>query len=257
MSLTAPGISTAVAVEGRKAALSPVMLATGVLLVAGVGPLAGVMTAAARGGNEQIRAQLAGFADADPWPQLLGAASQITAAAGFLAFGVALSWLVGREFADRTVASLFALPISRAQIAVAKLAVFASATFPVALLLTAVVLVVGLVSGLGVPDPAAWAGLARLFALTVLTGFVVWPVAWVATLGRGLLPGIAATVVLIVVAQVLAVMGTGAWFPIAAPALWAVAPEQVGAEQLALVALVPVLSAALTVRAWSRLELDR
>lgn len=257
MSLIAPGIITAVAVEGRKATSSPVLLTTGVLLVAGVGILAGLMTAAARGGNEQIRAQLAGFADADPWPQLLGGASQITAAGGFLAFGVALSWLVGREFADRTVAGLFALPIPRGQIALAKLAVFAGATFPVALLLTAVVLVVGLVSGLGAPHPAAWTGLARLFTLTLLTGFLVWPAAWVATLGRGLLPGIAATVVLIVMAQVLAVMGTGAWFPIAAPALWAVAPEQVGAYHLALVALVPAVSAALTVRAWSRLELDR
>lgn len=257
MSLIAPGIITALAVETRKAASSPVLLTTGVLLVAGVGILAGVMTAAARGGNEQIRAQLGGFADADPWPQLVGGASQITAAGGFLAFGVALSWLVGREFADRTVAGLFALPVSRAQIALAKLAVFAAATFPVALLLTAVVLLVGLVSGLGVPDPAARTGLARLFALTVLTGFLVWPAAWVATLGRGLLPGIAATVVLIVMAQGLAVMGTGAWFPIAAPALWAVAPERVGVGQLALVALVPAVSAALTVRAWSRLELDR
>ncbi|QFG67915.1 ABC transporter permease [Ornithinimicrobium pratense] len=257
MSLIAPEVITAVAVEGRKAASSPVLLTTGVLLVAGVGVLAGVMTAAARGGNEQIRAQLAGLGDADPWPQLIGGASQITAAAGFLAFGVALSWLIGREFTDRTVAGLFALPISRTHIALGKLAVFAGATFPVALLLTAVVFLVGLVSGLGAPDPAAWNGLARLFILTVLTGFLVWPAAWVATLGRGLLPGIAATVVLIVIAQVFAVMGTGAWFPIVAPALWAVAPEQVSARQLTLVALVPALSAALTVRAWSRLQLDR
>lgn len=257
MSLIAPGVITAVAVELRKAASSLVLVTTVVLLVAGVGVLAGLMTAAARGGNEQIRAQLAGFADAAPWPQLIGGAAQITAAGGFLAFGVALSWLVGREFADRTVAGLFAVPIPRGQIVQAKLVVFASATFPVALLLTAAVLLVGLVSGLGAPDAAAWTGLARLFTLTVLTGFLVWPAAWVATLGRGLLPGIAATVVLIVIAQVCAVMGTGAWFPVAAPALWAVAPGEVSAGQLALVALVPAVSAALTVRAWSRLELDR
>lgn len=257
MSLVAPPAATVVAVEGRKAAASRVLLATGVLLVAGVGILAGVMTAAARGGNEQIRAQLADLADADPWPQLVGAASQITAAGGFLAFGVALSWLVGREFADRTIAGLFASPVSRAQVALAKLAVFAGATVPVALVLTAVVLVVGLASGLGAPDSDAWTGLARLFTLTVLTGFLAWPAAWVATLGRGLLPGIAATVVLIVVAQVFAVAGTGAWFPVAAPALWAVAPGEVRAGQLALVAVVPAASAALTVRAWSRLELDR
>lgn len=257
MSMIAPSTATIVAVETRKAAASRVLLATGVLLVAGVGILAGVMTAAARGGNEEIRAQLGTFADADPWPQLVGAASQITAAAGFLAFGVALSWLVGREFADRTIAGLFASPVSRPQIALAKLAVFASATVPVALALTAVVLLVGLVSGLGAPDTDARSGLVRLFILTVLTGFLTWPAAWVATLGRGLLPGIAATVLLIVIAQVFAVAGTGAWFPFAAPALWAVAPAEVSTCQLALVAVVPAASAALTVRAWSRLELNR
>src|SRR5690606_4467500 len=103
MSMIAPSTATVVAVEARKAAASRVLLATGGLLVAGVGTLAGLMTAAARGGNDEIRAQLGTFADAEPWPQLVGAASQITAAAGFLAFGVALSWLVGREFADRTI----------------------------------------------------------------------------------------------------------------------------------------------------------
>lgn len=252
-----PSTATVIAVEARKAAASRVLLATGVLLVAGVGILTGVMTAAARGGNDEIRAQLGNFADADPWPQLVGAASQITAAGGFLAFGVALSWLVGREFADRTIAGLFASPVSRAQIALAKLAVFAGATVPVALVLTAVVLLVGLVSGLGAPDTDAWSGLVRLFILTVLTGFLTWPAAWVATLGRGLLPGIAATVLLILIAQVFAVAGTGAWFPIAAPALWAVAPGEVSTNQLALVAVVPAASAALTVRAWSRLELNR
>jgi ABC-2 type transport system permease protein len=252
-----PSPVTVLAVEGRKAVASRVLLATGALLVAGVGVLAGVMTAAARGGNEEVRAQLAGFADADPWPQLVGTASQITAAGGFLAFGVALSWLIGREFADHTVAGLFASPVSRAQIALAKLAVFGAATVPVAMLLTAAVLGVGLLSGLGVPEAGVWTGLVRLFTLTVLTGLLAWPAAWFATLGRGLLPGIAATVALVVVAQVLAVAGTGAWFPVSAPALWAVAPDEVRPTQLALVSVVPLASAALTVRAWTRLELDR
>ena len=257
MSMIAPSTATVLAVEARKAAASRVLLATGVLLVAGVGTLTGVMTAAARGGNDEIRAQLGPFADADPWPQLVGAASQITAAAGFLAFGVALSWLVGREFAERTIAGLFALPVPRPQIARAKLAVFAGATVPVAAVLTAVVLVVGLISGLGAPDTDARSGLVRLFILTVLTGFLTWPAAWAATLGRGLLPGIAATVLLIVTAQVFAVADTGAWFPVAAPALWALAPSEVSTSQLALVAAVPAASGALTVRAWSRLQLNR
>jgi ABC-2 type transport system permease protein len=255
--MTTPSTVTVIAVEGRKAAASRVLLATGLLLITGVGLMAGLMTAAARGGNEQMRAQLAVFAGADPWPQLVGAASQITAAGGFLAFGVALSWLVGREFTDRTIAGLFASPVSRAQTALAKLALFAGVTVPVALVLTAVVLLVGLASGLGAPDTAARSGLLRLFILTLLTGLLAWPAAWAATLGRGVLAGIGATVVLIVTAQVFAVAGTGGWFPVAAPALWAIAPGQVSAGQLMLVAVVPAASAALTINAWSRLELNR
>lgn len=250
-------VAPVVAVEATKAGASRVVLSISALLVAGVGILAGAMTAAARAGNEQIRAQLTVFADADPWPQLTGVAAQITAAGGFLAFGVALSWLVGREFADRTIAGMFALPVSLGQVIRAKLAVFAAATVPIALVLTTIVVVVGLASGLGAPDVAGWAGLARLFTLTVLTGFLAWPAAWAATIGRGLLPGIAASVSLVVIAQVFAVAGTGAWFPIAAPALWATAPGEVSALQLGLVAVVPAVSAVLTIRAWSRLELHR
>lgn len=257
MTLNAPSTATIVAVEAIKAASSRVIQATGVILVAGVGTLAGVMTASARGGNEEIRAQLGRFAYADPWPQLVGAASQIIAAAAFLAFGVVLSWLVGREFTDRTIAGLFASPVPRARIALAKLTVFAVLTAAVALALPAVVLLVGLASRLGTPDADALTGLGRLFILTVLTGYLAWPAAWVATVGRGLLPGIAATVGLVVTAQVFVVAGTGAWFPIAAPALWAVAPSEVSASQLALTAVIPAASAALTARAWTRLELNR
>ena len=63
--------------------------------------------------------------------------------------------------------------------------------------------------------------------------------------------------VTIAVAQVFAVAGTGAWFPFAAPALWAMEVEPVSIVQLALVFVVAGLFAALTLRAWSRLQLDR
>jgi ABC-2 type transport system permease protein len=72
-----------------------------------------------------------------------------------------------------------------------------------------------------------------------------------------MLPGIATTVGIIVVAQVMAVAGTGAWFPLAAPALWAIEPGSVSAFQLALVAIVPAGFGLLALRAWATLQLDR
>ncbi len=126
----------------------------------------------------------------------------------------------------------------------------------VAVGLAASLVVTGLLV-VGAPDEDSLAGLGRLLVLTVLSGLVATPTAWAATLGRGLLPGIAVAITMMATAQVFAVAGTGAWFPVAAPALWAIQPDSVSALQLALVAVVPIGSTLLTTRAWSRLQLDR
>jgi ABC-2 type transport system permease protein len=182
---------------------------------------------------------------------------QVTAAAGFGAFGIALSWMFGREFADGTVSALFALPVSRPTIALAKLTVYAVWAAGVAVLLTVVIAVLGFAMGFGATDAAGVAELARVPALAALTALIAVPAAWAATIGRGLLPGIAATVIIMVVAQIFAVSDFGAWLPIVAPALWAIAPASVPGVALLTVPSVPLLFGALCALAWARLQLDR
>lgn len=182
---------------------------------------------------------------------------QITAAGVLPALGIGLSWLIGREFAEGTVTGLFALPVPRWTIALAKLLVYAAWAAAVAVVLGGVLLALGLLLGFGIPDLDAWQALARQLALTTLSALFATPVAWAATLGRGLLPGIATAIGLLVIAQVMAFTGTGAWFPIVAPALWAISPGSVSAAQLALVAAIPLAFGALTLLAWHRLQLDR
>lgn len=126
-----------------------------------------------------------------------------------------------------------------------------------AVLLTAVVAVLGLAMGLGASDGAGLAELARVPVLAVLTALIAVPAAWAATVGRGLLPGIGATVVLMVVAQVLAVAEVGTWIPIVAPALWAIAPSAVPAAALLIVPTVPLAFGGLCAWTWARLQLDR
>ncbi|MGR2752732.1 ABC transporter permease [Agromyces arachidis] len=251
------GIGPAMAVEARKAVASRVMASTTVLLVVGVGVLALGMLLGAASGDEQVVAKLGPLAEETGWAGLVGIVLQITAAAGVLAFGVALSWMFGREFADGTVAALFGLPVSRPAVALAKLAVYSAWSLIVAAALTGVVAVVGLAMGYGAADAAGAAALARIPVLVVLSAMVAVPAAWVATLGRGLLPGIAATVGIIVIAQVSAIADVGAWVPFVAPALWAIAPEAVPPGALLTVATVPLVFGALCAVAWSRLQLDR
>jgi ABC-2 type transport system permease protein len=251
------GFGVALAFEARKAVASRVMVSITVLLLAGVTAIALGMLMAAASGQEQVIAKLGPAAELDGWERLVSVVVQVTAAGGFGAFGVALSWMFGREFADGTVSALFALPVSRATIALAKLAVYGAWAAGVAVLLTVVIGVLGFAMGFGVTDAAGLGELARVPVLAALTALIAVPAAWAATIGRGLLPGIGVTVVIMVVAQVLAVADFGTWLPIVAPALWAIAPGSVPAAALLTVPSVPLVFGALCALAWSHLQLDR
>lgn len=251
-------LATAVAVEGRKAAASRVLTSTTILLIVGVAALAAATTAAASSGNEQLAAKLGPLATDGGWPAVLNVATQVTAAAGLLAFGVGLSWMFGREFTDGTITGLFGLPVTRPALAAAKLVVFLLWAAATAAALALAVALTGLAVVRRPPQPADWAGLGRLLALAAMTAALAVPAAWAATLGRGLLPAIATTVALMAVTQIIVVAGAdGGWFPPAAPALWALLPATVAPVQLLLAAAFPLAFSLLTLHAWHRLQLDR
>lgn len=252
-------LRAAVHVELRKALASRVMHTVTVLVVAGIAVLAGALLAAAQAGNPQILAQLGPLAGETGWRLLTGITAQITAAGALLACGVALSWIVGREFTDGTIAGLFALPVSRPAIALAKICVYLLWVVAVALGLSVLVLLAGLALGAGDLNREVLSQLARQAVLVVLTGLIATPAGLAATLGRGPLPGIAATVLIVIAAQVTAIASpaVAAWVPLSAPGLWALSPEVVHPGQIATVAIIPAVFVTWTCVAWGRLRLDR
>ncbi len=245
-----------VAVDARKARSSRVLWSTGLLLVLGVNGLSTTIVFAARSGNAQLVAKLGPQAASGDWTAMLSAAAQITSAGGLLALGVGISWLYGREFAEGTVSGLFGLPVSRGRLAAAKLVVYAGWSLVTSLLTVLVLLGVGVVIGLGVPDAAAVAGLGRQFALALLTAVIAVPAGWASSVGRGLLPGIATSVGILVLAQVAVLADIGSWMPFVAPAMWALQPST-SAAPLLMVPIVPLLFGAAIVISWHRLQLDR
>ncbi|GAA1783132.1 ABC transporter permease [Agromyces lapidis] len=249
--------AVAVSVEGRKLLAARVPLVTALLFVAGVTAICTSVTTAVASGSTELVAKLGPLVADGGWTGYLSSATQVIGAAGFLACGVVLSWSFGREFAEGTITGLFALPIGRAMIATAKLLVFLAWAIAVSALSTAAIVLGGLATGLGSPDTGAVESLGRIFVLIVLTALMAVPAAWVATLTRGLLGGIAATIALVASAQILVISGAGAWYPPAAPALWAMSPASVDGAALPVSLLFPLLFAALTLVAWRRLQLDR
>lgn len=142
--MSSNGFSAGWEVEWRKLIASPVTRAATTLVAVGIVVLAVSMAVAAGSGNEMVLSQLGPLADAEGWELLVGASIQIGATAGLLGFGVSLSWMVGREFADGTIHGLFAIPVSRETLAAAKLAVYLTWTAIVAVMLVTLLLVAGL-----------------------------------------------------------------------------------------------------------------
>ncbi|MFT4296767.1 MAG: ABC transporter permease [Micropruina sp.] len=247
----------AIRAEAVKLTHSLVGVIATLAVVVGMLALLGGITAGVAGGNPDLAAK-AGPAGTLNWDGLLAGAAQVTAVAAILGFGIVLAWMFGREFTEGTIAGLFALPVGRARIALAKLTVYALWVVVVGTMLTVGVLVLGLALGYGSPDAEAWAALGRLFILALLSAGITGPIAWIATVTRSVLAAVGCTVALVVVAQVGALAGAGGWMPFAAPALWAMSGgAAVTASQLALTLAVPLASVLLSCLAWSRLQLNR
>jgi len=162
---------------------------------------------------------LSGTAD---WPTYFGLLSQATAVGGILLFALIVSWVFGREFADRTAKDFLALPTPRSSIIAAKCVVVGVWCGGLA----AIVYLLGLMIGMVIVLPQ-WSGeLAVHGAITLaitalLTVFLTTPIAFVASAGRGYLPPMGFAILVLVLAQVLGAAGWGPLFPWSIPALYA------------------------------------
>jgi ABC-2 type transport system permease protein len=173
---------------------------------------------ARRVGLISAKAQLmAGSAD---WPTFLGLLAQAIAIGGTILFGFIGSWVFGREYADRTVKDLLALPTSRSAIVLAKYLV----VLLWSAVLAAAVYLAGLAVGAAVALPAApaetiWQGTITIGISAALTIALVTPIAFFASAGHGYLAPLGVMVLAIFLAQIIAVAGWGEFFPWSIPAL--------------------------------------
>ncbi|WP_405072013.1 ABC transporter permease [Kribbella sp. NBC_01510] len=248
---------TGLVTEFAKLVHATVVRVTTVLVVLGISLICAAMLLAVHTDDPQLAAKLGPLIDPGGWAGYITVAIQVTGAAGFVGYGVVLSWLFSREFADGTITGLFAIPVSRPTIAAAKLVVYLAWGLVTAAALLFTLIVLGLASGLGAIPADVVPSMARQFGLSVFTIVLATPAAWAATLGRSVLAGIGTTIAILVLSQVSVISGAGGWFPFAAPALWAINSDiTVTPVQLTLVLPVVAVSVALTLSSWRHLQLD-
>jgi len=197
----------------------------------------------------------AGTAD---WPTMLSMLAQAVAVGGAILFAFLTSWVYGREFADRTLRGLLASPTSRGAIVVAKAIVVGVWGIAIAAWVVVLGLGVGLLVGLpGWSDALAADSVRNMFAAALLTIALQPVTALLASVGRGYIAGLAWAVLMVAIAQVLAVLGLGAVFPWAVPGLvsGAAGPEAViPPASIALVLLTGAAGLVLSVVWWRRAD---
>ena len=219
-------LTQAVWVETLKARRSkmPLLTALGIALI----PLAGGFfmvvikdpDLARRMGLISAKAHIMmGAAD---WPTYLNFLAIALAAGGLMFFSFIATWVFGREYSDRTVKDLLALPTSRSSIVCAKFIVVAIWTA----LLSILMLLIGFVVGLAVILPLVGTQVylqsgINLVVTAFLTIILVTPVAYFASAGHGYLPPMAFALFTMALAQLVAVAGWGEFFPWAIPAIYA------------------------------------
>jgi ABC-2 type transport system permease protein len=206
------------------------------------------------------KAQLtAGAAD---WPAFFGLLAQAVAAGGAVLFAIVTIWVFGREFSDRTVKELLALPTSRDTIVTAKFIVIVVWS----LVMTLLIFGIGLVVGTLVVIPGwsyellstAFINILGAAALTIpLMSFV----ALLASAGRGYLPPFGWTIFTLVMANIAAIMGWGDWFPWAIPGLFSgvAGPrtEQLGPHSYVILVTVSLIGLAVTFIWWRSADQTR
>jgi len=242
-SITARIATTLVVAAGPSMALGMVALARSGAIV---GPSQDKFAVALEGSVNEAHLALAG--------QMLTVVMLI--AAGFVAV-----WIFGREYSDRTVGALYALPVSRATVGWAKLIVCGSWTLAVvSAALVAILAGSWIINADGVTDEVM-AAAGQVWIAGALMGLLGVPFGLIAVLTRGYLGGVGAIIAAAAVGQILASLGIGAWIPYVAPAMWVgaggdAAAVSVGVPHLALALAAGVLASAAAAVAFGRSRLS-
>ena len=214
-------------IEMRKALRSrmPIFTSAGSLCMPlGIGFLIYVATnpeVSQKLGLVSAKANLIVYAKTD-WSTYLGLAAQMIAAGGFFVFCLITCWVFGREFADGTLKDLLAVPVGRATILLAKFIVAALWSAAMAVVIFVASLILGALIGL--PQGTATVllqGSAMVAVTTALVIVVVVPFAFFASVGRGYLLPIGVALLALIMANVLAALGWGGYFPWGVPGLYA------------------------------------
>jgi ABC-2 type transport system permease protein len=157
------------------------------------------------------------------WEEFMRAGPEMIASAwGLLVFGLATAYVFGREFEDGTAKYMLTLPLRREYFVAAKMVVLAA--WVLGLTILAVAVEAGYAAFLGLKG-FAWGHIGTGLALSLEVSAVLYltlpVVALLALLGKGYLPPMLFSALMMVSSMMLAIVGWARWFPWSMPTILA------------------------------------
>jgi ABC-2 type transport system permease protein len=186
------------------------------------------------------------------WKSFLDLISQAGIASIVIASFIA-AWVFGREYINKTLKDLLALPTSRTTIVTAKFALITFWSFVFSLAAPLVAIALGLIIKLpGWSDQLVLDSIVRFVVASLMAIPLAWAVAFIANIGKSYFPAIGFLIFAMVFAQIAQVLGWGEYFPWAIPGLYSnvAVPANLGAISYIIVTLTGVLGVAGTVLWW-------
>jgi ABC-2 type transport system permease protein len=205
-----------------------------------------------------IAAKASLFGDAD-WNGFFDIVNQMLATVGFIGFGFVSAWVFGREYMEKTLKDILALPISRTSIVLAKYIVIFVWCLILAIILFVISFIVGKIIGLdNWSTSILLEAFTRFFFIAFLTFIVSSPVAYFASMGKGIVAPIGFVILCLIIAQFVAIAGLGAFFPWSIPGLLSVPPNTDGMQlywaSYVIVAITGILGYLMTIYYWKRAD---
>lgn len=163
------------------------------------------------------------FFSENSWKGYLEMVNQIIAVLGVIGFGFVTSWIFGREYLEHTLTDILALPVSRSSIVSAKYLLVLVWCLVLSIVLFASAIAFGQLVQIPLWDSAIVSENARIFFKTAIyTILLSTIIGFVVSLSRGIIAAIGFVLLMVVMAQFIALSGLGPYFPWAIPGVFTV-----------------------------------
>jgi ABC-2 type transport system permease protein len=174
-------------------------------------------------GNSAVLSTKASMIGKANWPSYFGLLLQMALIMGMMGPGIVTIWVFGREYSDRTVKDLLALPVSRFKIVLSKFTIIFCWSILLMIILFCSAVLTGLIVSLDGWTKEAFFHFLRIFAgSSFLTILLFTPIALITSISRGYLLPVACVILILMITQLLflGLFGITPYFPWAIPALY-------------------------------------